>query len=309
MKRWNLNEIKGVIPALVTPFNEDESLSEEKAMHLVDYLIDAGEYGFYLTGSTGEGFLMDTWERQRVVEIVTDQVKGRLPVIVHVGAISTKITIELARHAHECGASAISSVPPFYYRFGLDEIYKYYKDISDAVPLPLIIYNIAATTGVDMGVDAITRLEKIENVKGIKFTSTNHYEMQRIRERLRPGFAIYSGTDEMALSGMLMGADGVIGSSYNCMPEVFINILKSIERNDIKKAQEYQTIANCIIEIFGKYNYHVSLKQAMKWLGVDCGRNRRPFKSLKTEEIEALRMDLSGFKKKGPYSVKILEVI
>jgi N-acetylneuraminate lyase len=310
MKRWNLNEIKGVIPALVTPFNEDESLSEEKVRHLVDYLIDVGVNGFYLTGSTGEGFLMDTWERQKVVEIAIDQVKDRLPVIVHVGAISTKTTVELARHAYECGASAISSVPPFYYRFSFDEIYDYYKDISDAVPLPLIIYNIAATTGVDMGVNAIIRLEEIDNVKGIKFTSTNHYELQRIREKLGSGFIIYSGTDEMALSGILMGADGVIGSSYNCMPEVFMNILKAIEENDINKARGYQTIANDIIEIFGRYNYHVSLKQAMQWLGVDCGRNRRPFKSLKAEEVEALRTDLSRLKNKiGSYTIKILEVI
>jgi hypothetical protein len=162
MKRWNLNEIKGVIPALVTPFNEDESLSEEKVRHLVDYLIDVGVNGFYLTGSTGEGFLMDTWERQKVVEIAIDQVKDRLPVIVHVGAISTKTTVELARHAYECGASAISSVPPFYYRFSFDEIYDYYKDISDAVPLPLIIYNIAATTGTDSPVKAASSTFRLD---------------------------------------------------------------------------------------------------------------------------------------------------
>jgi len=308
--KWELSDIKGVIPALVTPFNEDESFSEEKTRNLVEYLIDMGVDGFYLTGSTGEGFLMDAEERKKVVEVVLDQVRDRVPVIVHVGAISTKITVELAKHAYENGAAAISSVPPFYYQFSIDEIYGYYKDISDAVTLPLVIYSIPATTGVNMGVNAVVRLAQIENVKGIKFTSMNHYEMQRIREKLGNEFAIYSGADEMAISGILAGADGIIGSSYNCMPEVFKEIIKAIKSNDIKKAQQYQIIANDIIEIFGKYTYHVSLKQAMKWIGVDCGRNRRPFKTLSKEEKEALRQDLLYLKKAKPYcNVKLLDSI
>ena len=117
-------------------------MDEEKTRNLVEYLLDIGVDGFYLTGSTGEGFLMDETERKKVVEVVIDQVKDRVPVIVHVGAISTKISVELAKHAYEAGAAAVSSVPPFYYKFSFDEIYNYYKDISDATPLPLIIYSI-----------------------------------------------------------------------------------------------------------------------------------------------------------------------
>ena len=310
MKKWEMKQIQGVIPALVTPFKEDESVDEEKTRNLVEYLLDIGVDGFYLTGSTGEGFLMDETERKKVVEVVIDQVKDRVPVIVHVGAISTKISVELAKHAYEAGAAAVSSVPPFYYKFSFDEIYNYYKDISDATPLPLIIYSIPATTGVDMGIDAIVKLAEIDNVKGIKYTSMNHFEMQRIKERLSGNFAVYSGADEMALSGMLMGADGIIGSSYNCIPEVFIQMLSAIEEGDINVAKEHQIIANDIIEIFARYTYHVSLKQAMKWLGVDCGRNRRTFKSFTTEEKAALRKDLLKLKQsKNPLNIKLLETL
>ena len=310
MKKWDMKDIRGVIPALVTPFNEDESVSEEKTRNLVEYLLDMGVDGFYLTGSTGEGFLMDEWERKRVVEIVIDQVKNRVPVIVHVGAISTKISVELAKHAYESGAAAVSSVPPFYYKFSFKEIYNYYKDIAEATPLPLIVYSVPATTGVDMGTDAIVKLAEIENVKGIKYTSMNHFEMQRIKEKLGADFAVYSGADETALSGMLMGADGIIGSSYNCIPEVFIQMLKAIEEGDINTAQKLQIIANDIIEIFARYTYHVSLKQAMKWMDVDCGRNRRPFKRLTTEEQQALKKDLLDLKQsKKPLNVKLLDAL
>ena len=138
----------------------------------------------------------------------------------------------------------------------------------------------------------------------------NHFEMQRIKERLGSSFAVYSGADEMALSGMLMEADGIIGSSYNCIPEVFIHMLRAIEAGDINKAREHQIIANDIIEIFARYTYHVSLKQAMKWMGVDCGRNRRPFKRLTTEEQQALRNDLLELKQsKKPLNVKLLDVL
>jgi N-acetylneuraminate lyase len=110
---FNIDDINGVIPALVTPFNRDESLSEVGMRVLVEHLIKKGVNGLYLTGSTGEGFLMTPSERERVVEVVIDQVQQRIPVIVHVGAIGTKISIDLTQHAEKAGADAVSSVPLF----------------------------------------------------------------------------------------------------------------------------------------------------------------------------------------------------
>jgi len=117
MSKFKLSEIEGVIPAMLTVFDKDENIDVEGLRRLTEHLIDNKVNGLYLTGSTGEGFLMTTSERKRVVEVVIDQVKGRIPVIVHVGDIGTKKTIELAKHAHETGADAISSVPPFYWNF------------------------------------------------------------------------------------------------------------------------------------------------------------------------------------------------
>jgi N-acetylneuraminate lyase len=310
MNKWSLKEIKGIVPALLTPFDEDETISEGKLRNLVNYLISHGISGFYLTGSTGEGFLMTAEERELVVEIVMDEVKGRVPVVVHVGAIATKTAVELSKHAYKNGAAAVSSVPPFYYKFSFEEISEYYQAISDATPLPVIIYSISATTGVDLGADSIKKLARIENVKGIKYTSMNHYEMQRIRERLGDDFLICSGADEMCVSGFLMGATSAIGSSYNFMPEVFVKITRDLEQGDFESAVKRQVIANDLIEIFGRYGYYASVKQAMKWLGADCGYNRRPFKRLKADEIQNLRKDLLELQKtKDIHGVRILEVL
>ncbi|MCF8002472.1 MAG: dihydrodipicolinate synthase family protein, partial [Halanaerobiales bacterium] len=238
MRNFELNEIKGVIPALMTVFDKDELLDEKNMRGLVSYLIDKGVNGLYLTGSTGEGFLMSLSERKKVVEIVIDETDGKVPIIVHVGAIGTKNSIELAQHAHQKGADAVSAVPPFYWEFQKEHIYKYYKDIAEATPLPMIIYNIHLA-GM-MGYESIKELSLIENVRGIKYTATSHHEISTIKDEIGEDFMVYSGSDEMALSGLVNGADGIIGSFYNLMPELFKVIYSAVKNNDLKTAKKNQ---------------------------------------------------------------------
>lgn len=117
MSKFDIKAFKGVIPAVLTVFDKEENIDEVGMRQLVSFLIDKGVNGLYLTGSTGEGFTMTSEERKKVVEIVIDETAGRVPVVVHVGAIGTKISIDLAKHAESVGADGISSVPPFYWKF------------------------------------------------------------------------------------------------------------------------------------------------------------------------------------------------
>ena len=207
MANFIVSQIKGVIPAMLTVFDENEKVDEQGIRSLTEHLISKRIDGLYLTGSTGESFLMTGDERKKVVETVTDQVKGRVPVIVHVGDIGTLKSIDNAVHAYEAGADAISSVPPFYWNFTQKQVFNYYKDLSESTPLPMIVYNVKMA-GV-IGLETIKELALIENVKGIKYTLTSHFEMQQIKERLGDDFILYSGCDQMAASGLLMGADGL----------------------------------------------------------------------------------------------------
>ena len=172
MNKFDIKDFKGVIPAVLTVFDKDENIDELGMRQLVSYLIGKGVDGLYLTGSTGEGFTMSSEERKRVVEIVIDETKGRVPVVVHVGAIGTKLSIDLAKHAEEVGATGISSVPPFYWKFNENQIVKYYEDIANSCSLPMIVYNVPLV-GL-LGMNAIKRLAQIENVKGIKYTALSH---------------------------------------------------------------------------------------------------------------------------------------
>ena len=271
----DISHIRGVIPAMFTTFDESENLDLNRAKVLVDYLIDSKVDGLYITGSTGEGFLMTDEERKIYAEGVVRAVGGRVPVIVHIGAIGTRRSIELARHAHAIGADAVSSVPPFYYPYGEEEIYGYYRDICEAADLPMIIYNISLA-GM-MSTSLVQRIASIEQVGGLKFTGTQHHEMAQLKQVLGQDFMIYSGCDEMATQGLLSGADGIIGSFYNLIPETFKEIYSLCHKGNYEKAFEIQRIASSLILHAVKYGHLGVMKQLMNETGVDVGVVRSPF--------------------------------
>ena len=182
MSKFAMTDIKGVIPAMLSFFDQEENLDLSCTERMVDFMIDHGADGFYLTGSTGACFTMTAEERNAVVKTVVQKVNGRVPVIVHVGDIGTKKSIELAKYAYEAGADAISSVPPFYWKFSKEDIYRYYKDIAEATPLPMVVYNIQLAGLMDM--DLILRLTDLPHVQGLKYTARSHDEMGYLKEKL-----------------------------------------------------------------------------------------------------------------------------
>ncbi len=296
MAKFELKDMTGVIPALLTPFDKDENLHEEGLRALIRRMLADGIHGLYITGSTGEGFLMDLEERKRAVEITVDEVAGKVPVMVHVGAISTKLSVDLTRHAYEAGADAISSVPPFYYRFGEAEIIEYYRALAEATPLPMIVYNIPLA-GL-MGYDTILKLAKIDNVKGIKYTASSHYEITKLKADLGEDFMIYSGSDEMAISGLLAGADGLIGSTYNVLADTFLSLYDFYMKGDIAKANDVMKEAvEVILKMLSYGNLNALLKTLNRMRGVDAGYARSPFRNFTKEEEVKIAADLRELKK------------
>lgn len=296
MAKFALKDIKGVIPAMITLFDENENVDVKRTRELVEFLIGRGVNGLYLTGSTGEGFLMDAEERKLVVETVIDQVAGRVPVIVHVGDIGTKKTIALAEHAYRAGADAISSVPPFYWKFSEEDIYGYYRDVAASTPLPMVIYNVPLA-GM-MGAELIKRIAKLPNVHGMKFTGRDHDTMSHLKNELGEDFIIYSGCDEMAFSGLAVGADGIIGSFYNVMPEVFLGIYEAVQQGDLRRGRDLQRLGTEIILECVKYDYIALMRNMLGWRGVDAGFSRRPFRNYRDEELTGLKAKLEAMAEK-----------
>ena len=284
MKKFDPNNINGVMPAMITSFNKDESINKEGIRKTVNYLISERVEGLYITGSTGETFLMSQEEKKQAIEIIVEEVNGRVPVIAHIGSIGTKITTELGQYAEKVGVDALSALPPFYYGFSNDEIFNYYKDISNSTSLPITVYNISHANLMDL--DMLKRLASIKNVKGVKYTAPTHFNFSKIKKEIGESFKIYSGMDEMALSGLISGADGIIGSFYNLMPELFVEIYKQVKNNNINEAKKIQEKINIIILFALKKSGYPFIKMGLKWLNLDSGYVRRPFNSIIDSENE-----------------------
>ena len=283
----DIKDFKGVIPAVISVFHKDEELDEQGTREFIRYLMSMDIGGLYVTGSTGETWMMTAEERMRQVEIVMEEVGDKVPVVVHVGAMSTREAIKLAKHAEKFGAAGVSSVPPFYFKYNADQIFNYYKDVAEATSLPMIVYNIPLA-GM-MTVDQIIRLSTIENVKGVKYTGTALFEVMQIKDGCKEGFQVYGGCDELGSSNIAIGVDGIIGSFYNVIADHYIKIWNAVKASDVALATKLQRQA--VHVIFAGINSGSMMACMKVWLraaGLPGGWSRRPFSNFSEEEEKAL---------------------
>ncbi|MCS7180454.1 MAG: dihydrodipicolinate synthase family protein, partial [bacterium] len=252
---------------------------------LVKFLISKGLDGLYVCGSTGEFPLMSVEERKKVAEIVKDEVGNKIKIIVHIGSLSTKNSIELAKHSEKIKVDAISSIPPFYYSFSFEEIYNYYKRVASSVSLPFLFYYIPQTTGIFLKNEQILKLGEIDNIIGLKYTYTDFYLLQDLLIKMKGQWIAFSGPDELFLPALTMGVVGCIGSTQNILPEIFIEIYKSFKNGDIEKAGKLQKRVTEAVNLLHKYGGITSRKIALKFRGIDAGFAREPFlKDLKEKD-------------------------
>lgn len=273
----NIKKLYGIMPALMTAFDGD-GIDTARIAQLVKKLIADGVHGLYVGGSSGEMVLCSIEERKRLLETVKDSC-GDLAVIAHVGCLSTKDTLELARHAKECGADAVSSVTPLYYKYSFDEVKNYYRSIAEASELPVIIYNIPGLTGTAYGYDQLCELLEIEGVMGMKFTSSDFFLLNRLVNTY-PEKVFYNGSDEMLLSGLAAGAHGGIGTTYNFQPDIMVKIYDLARAERLDEAREAQSVANKAIATVLKNGVLPSCKHLISLYGVPYGECREPFMPL-----------------------------
>ena len=210
---------RGSFTALVTPFSNG-SLDEQAFRGLVDWQIAEGTDGLVPVGTTGESPTLSHDEHRKVVEWCVEQVKGRVPVIAGAGSNSTSEAVELARHAQECGASAVLVVTPYYNKPTQEGLYRHFKAINDAVGIPIIIYNIPARSVIDMSVDTMARLFELEHIAGVKDATANVVRVSLQRAAMGADFNQLSGEDASALGFMAHGGHGCISVTANVAPRL-----------------------------------------------------------------------------------------
>lgn len=288
-----MTTLEGTWPALITPFDRRGEVNIAALHNLVSYLLDKGVDGFYVCGSTGEGLTMSVEERQRVAESVLAQVGGRVPVIIHVGAVAVPDAITLAQHAQVFGANAVSSIIPPRYTT-LEAVVRYFEALIDAVPgLGVMPYLLSPQ------VDPLALLHallKHPTVIGTKYTGADMNLLRQIidlgRER---DWVVMAGMDEHAVYATMSGANGHIGSTLNLMPGAYRRIRTLAEYGEHVEAQRLQERVNAIINlIYSTGRFSAGLKVAMSTLGPDCGDPRLPELPLTDTEKDDLRARLAA---------------
>jgi N-acetylneuraminate lyase len=286
--------IEGVIPALLTALDADGRINPQEVRRLAAHLVEQGANGFFVCGSAGEGVYMSAAERRQVVELVADEVAGQVPIIAQVGAISTEEAVELARDARAAGAAAVASLPPILFRVPWEAVVAHIRAVAEAADLPTYYYHIPGLTGVQATADELADLAaRVPNFAGVKLSSPDLFLLWGFLDRCASKHDILYGCDQQLFQGLMTGARGGIGSTYNYQIENVVGLYRAVQKGDHAAAMQYQNRINQVVEILFRFGGNRAVEKAMTTLrGFPVGPPRRPNLPFAEEKIPALRREL-----------------
>lgn len=283
-------KIHGIIPPILTPMYEDETVNEQELRQQVDRMIAGGVHGVFCFGTNGEGYILSEKEKERVLEIVVEQTAGRVPVYAGTGCTGTKNTVRMSQMAQRLGADVLSIITPYFATCSQDELYDHYRTIAEKVDLPIVLYNIPARTGINIAPATVARLAEIDNIVGVKDSSGNFDNMkQYIELTCRRDFAVLSGNDSLIIWCLLAGGKGGIAGCANVYPQTMASIYEAFITGDIPRAMMLQDSIRSFRNCFRFGNPNTIVKTAVRLLGYDVGPCRAPFRLISTEGLENLK--------------------
>jgi len=291
--------LRGVLNALVTPFTDDGELVDEPSLRdLVERTTVRGVHGLVPCGSTGEFPSLTHDERRFVLEIVVDQVAGRIPVVAHTGAMTTREAILLSRHAEQFGAASVMLVAPYYEPLTPSEVIRYYRDVADAVSIDVMIYNLPAATGVNLSPPEIAKLAAdVPNVRYVKDTSGDFSQAACLIHDYGDVVSTFVGLDTLYLASLVEGAAGSVLGAANLIPAELAAIFNAVEAGDVKRATEIWTAIYPLMRFLVAGGYVSALKGGLESMGWPIGVPRPPVEPLlepRVSELKGVLSSLSG---------------
>lgn len=296
-------EIKGIIPPILTPMNEDESINVPELRRQVDRMIENGVHALFPFGTNGEGYILTAKEKQLVLEAVIEQCNGRVPVYAGTGCISTKETIEQSKMALSAGADVLSIITPSFAAASQDELYAHYKAVAEAVDMPIVLYNIPARTGNTLAPATVGRLAEIDNIVGAKDSSGNFANILSYidagKKKDNGTFSTLSGNDQLIIWTLLAGGTGGIAGCANVYPHTMASIYNLFMEGKIEEAKAANESIQSFRGCFKYGNPNTIVKTATRLLGHEVGPCRAPFNQVPEEGIKALKKVLDENAAKG----------
>ncbi len=290
-----MKEIKGIMPALVTPLNKDRTTLNKHALrNIITYHKSLGADGFYIAGATGESLALSMETKKALIEKSVEEI-GEAPLkIMHVADMNFENTKILARHAEACGADVISAIPPIYFAYDQDDIYNYYKAIASEVSIPLMLYYTPAANAT-LSTELFSKLSKIDNITSVKWTMPSYNKV--IDLLAETDLAVINGPDEMLVSGLAAGCAGGIGTTYNVMLPLFKEIYDLFNEGKTSEALKVQKKANKVINVLVKHKVIPATKLLLEYMGFEVGDASFPMTSYSQEDKKKIVDEIlaSGF--------------
>lgn len=281
--------IQGIIPAMVTPLDQNEEIDEARLRNLVNYLIDGGVHGLFPMGSQGEFYAFSPEEKRAVWEIVSDETAGRLPVYAGTGAITTRQVIELNRIAEEVGVAAVSVLTPFFIQPSQEGLYRHFMEIADATSLPVILYSNPGRTNVKLSPSMVARLAQHPNIVGVKDSGGDLTATIEMIKLTGDEFAVLMGRDSLIYAGLHHGTKGAIAASASVVPALVASIYDAFMEGDLQGSLAAQERLLPLRLAFELGAFPVVVKEAVNMLGIPVGPTRAPITPLTAEAREQLQ--------------------
>lgn len=283
-------ELKGVLPAMVTPLTADGKVMEKELRNLIEFLIKGGVHGIFAVGTTGEFYGLDDEEYRKVLEISIDQTAGRLPVYAGANAISTHQAVRLAAIATRAGVDAISVLTPFFLSVSQKELYDHFKAVADSTPLPIILYDNKPKTQITILPETVARLAEISNIAGMKDSTGDFTNMEECLRLTRDkDFVMMQGRDTLIHAALCYGAKGAVAACANVAPRLCADIYDKYVAGDIAGSLEAQYRIAPLRIAFTIGSFPAVIKEGLALLGVDVGACLPPTGPLTAEQRARLR--------------------
>lgn len=293
-------DVRGIIPAIVTPFHDDETLDLDGVRAHTRRMLDAGVHGIFPLGTNGEFFVLDDAEKLQVVEAVAEEVNGAVPIYAGTASISTRDSIRMAKDLKSAGAEILSVVSPYFAAASQEELYRHFATIAEASDLPILLYNIPARTGVSIAPATVARLAQVDGVIGAKDSSGNFDNiLQYLEVTDRENFAVISGNDSLILWNLMAGGAGGITGVANVYPATMVAIFEEWKAGNLEEARRVQDSIRPIRNAFRHGNPNTVVKQATNYAGSPVGPCRAPFNYLSEDALADIRTTVEADKAQG----------
>lgn len=289
--------IKGSIVALVTPFNKDGSINEAKLKELIDWQITHKTDGILVCGTTGESATLSHPEHKRIIDLAVKHINKRVTLLAGCGSNSTREALDLVEHAKSAGADYALVITPYYNKPTQEGLYRHFKKIADSVDIGIIIYNVPSRTGSNILPETVSRLYKdCGNIIGIKEASGSLDQITKIMSLVDKNFLLFSGSDEVNLAILALGAAGVISVLANIMPRETHDLVSSFLKGNPAEAKKLQLYLYEMIKVLFIETNPIPVKASLNLMGLIEGNLRLPLCEMSQANLAKLKSTLKSYK-------------